>query len=281
MASASPKTLFDLPLEDILVDNVGKYLDLGDIYRFGKCSKVCKVLADSMAATKTEFILINKCATYNILETQFSDFISYIVEKCRQLKYITIFTYVWTYKNFLIELLKNNPQVEIFCALNCENQKHKDALPLVQLTTQKKLKNLVLMRFNLDDNFLIKLSENNNQLREVNFSHCTGFSEDALLKFLEKQPHLGYIDLTSCDITDSDSLLSVIRNTCSKLEILEITGIKGVTKDDISKIKENCPKIKIIDYDPFDSENENDSLSDISMSDQYDDTSMSDQDEDI
>lgn len=234
MASTSPKTLFDLPLEDILVDNVGKYLVLEDIYMFGKCSKDCKVLANAMAAAKS-YLLLNDFEFFDIPDTQLTDFMSWVSQNCRHLRKIMVFTHAVQHNQFLTELLNNNPQLESFCAGSFEDSGTR-IIPLLTLATRKKITELTLVHIFVDNEFLIKLTENNNQLRRINFSWSTGFSEDVLLKLLEKQPHLEHINLKHCDIyfSDIDSFLSAIRNTCPKLEMLDIANVKGVTKADIS-----------------------------------------------
>ncbi|XP_055697087.1 uncharacterized protein LOC129798124 [Phlebotomus papatasi] len=247
MATNSAKTLFDLPVEDILVDNVGKYLDLGDIYKFGKCSKDCKVLANSMAAKISCLHLKDDFNFYDVPEAQLPDFMSWISQNCRHLKiiFITNFTHAWPHNHFLIELLNNNDELLSFRACSLlEDITHTGNIPLFPLATRKNLKELVLMRFNFDDNFLIKFTENNNQLRRIIFNSSMGFSEKVLLEFLKMQPHLEHIDLRGCDIiiSDIDSFISVIKNACPKLGLLEISDIKGVTTADISRIKEKLAK---------------------------------------
>lgn len=240
MAGVNPKTLLDLPMEDILIDNVGKYLNFVDIYNLRKCSKHFEAAADAMAAKKSAFILSEDHASNFFIRSsdeQFNDFTSWVVQRRRPLHFYKIIDFV-LYKPehdyFLCKLLLfNHAPIESFSA--------RSLLPMPSLGIHQlaihdfmcdKLTYLSLDCFKIVNNFLNALAYNNKQLREVRFLECE-FSERALRKFLKKQPRLERIDLTGSVIYEKELFFTVIKKNLPKLKSVIILDVKGVTERDI------------------------------------------------
>ncbi|XP_055708359.1 uncharacterized protein LOC129804786 [Phlebotomus papatasi] len=277
MASANPKTLFDIPIEDILVDNVGQYLRLKDIYNLRMCSKDCEIIADSMAAAKS-FLRVPFDFPCCERKPPSGDVLSWILQNCRRLKTIELGLSInwWRLKmnwlkDFISELLINNPQLESFSSFSYKTLSTELVLPLA--THCKKLKQLSLHGYDFHGDFLCKLAEHNNQLREVDFSWSILPSDDDFPDFFKKQPHLEYIDLKGICITRLNAtLLTTIGNGCPKVKTLNIQHVEGgVNKAKLKEIKEKCPKILTILFEaPYPSESSESDYSDYFYSDYSD-----------
>ncbi|XP_055684737.1 F-box/LRR-repeat protein 15-like isoform X1 [Lutzomyia longipalpis] len=229
-------TLLDLPVEDILVTHIAKYLNWWDLFAFRRCSRSCKGIAERMLAAGLWDLKIYQWAhpkaPYRI-----------IFENCTRLRRISFSTLYWLTDERFRVLLSNNPFLEDVCLIVCVVLRSKGFLALAEHSAN--LRRLTLSHCYFNDDFLRALNENNNQLLKVDFSYSQRFSRGGLQEFFKKQPHLEDINLRGvrCNIRSS---LSVIMRNCPNLHTLDIKGCRGVHEDDVLELAKKCPKLHTI-----------------------------------
>uniref|UniRef100_A0A1L8D7D7 F-box domain-containing protein n=1 Tax=Nyssomyia neivai TaxID=330878 RepID=A0A1L8D7D7_9DIPT len=202
-------TIFDLPVEDVLVTYIGKYLCWQDLLNFAKCSRECREIA-SMLFAKIEKISwsakidLQRTPQHQQLEI-LSDLMNYLSNYAKNLKTIEI---DWDTRSCpadisFAELKEITLKGLQLISMNCKN-----------------LENLIIPYVDVDDDFLVKFKENNNQLRNLDISTSNRISESILEEFFRNQPHLIKIYLDLLDI--HPTTLLAIADICHDIKSLWI-----------------------------------------------------------
>ncbi|XP_055694964.1 uncharacterized protein LOC129796867 [Lutzomyia longipalpis] len=234
------RSLLDLPVAEILVDHVAPYLTREDLTTFRTCSRKCKELADQM------FAGIRKL----VLRSSDKGPIPLILQTCRQLR--EIYFYGMTLSNDQVhQLMSNNRLLESVAIDWCERITSRGLVPLVAC---KKIKNLVLIRMNIHDEFLIEFANNNKKLKSVSFCECYNFSVEALQHFFRNEPELEVINLTYSNI-DISPVLTTISQTCFNLKVIDFRGSIIRDRNVLKNFTKNQHRVQLyIKYYDTDSE---------------------------
>lgn len=225
--SATAKTLFDLPVEDIMVMNVAKYLDIEDLFALRKCSEYCEVLADQMLGG----------LKFAVLDFQRWKRLKPNTDKSVQDILILISTNSRCLRELIFNNIKSLPEVVLFNFLDKNSNLRqieishctiKPSKPFALLPTLAQCKNIIKLtieRSNGYFNFLNILCKHNNHVLEFNCTMCTVMdSRDVqiLKTFFEKQPHMESITFALSSVTKTyfREILQTIAETCRGLKYL-------------------------------------------------------------
>ncbi|XP_055681175.1 F-box/LRR-repeat protein 15-like [Lutzomyia longipalpis] len=234
----SSRTIFDLPVEDIVVPHIGKYLTLRDLLTFRKASVACEYLADAILGRRTK-LTIPPWMTAEHFEV--------ITETCHRVRKVVLDGLDWLTDRLLAKFLQNNPLLEDVTIDSCCGISSRGLRPLAM---SRELRVLSVPKIKFCDDFLQRLGRHNRRLRKVDFSNVCRFSPKYLQSFLETQPCLTVIDLRGARM-DIHSSLFTIPQVCRDLEGLYIDGCFGVTEAAILNIVNKCPKFCEISMDCY------------------------------
>lgn len=214
------RSIFDLPVEDIVITHIAKYLTLVDIFNFRTCSRDCRDLANKMLAGRDEVALTQ--VTEMCGEMSFR----VIVQNCRKLKKFRLHFLSWLTDELLIEFLQNNPLLEMVEFYYCQNVTCEGLRPLVSC---KNIVSLWLALMKCDDKMLQDISLHNNNLVEVNLSSVWKVSAECLMEFFKNQPQLQVIFMPCLE--DGQKVVQTIIEHCPNLRNLCIIDCEPVTDD--------------------------------------------------
>uniref|UniRef100_A0A1B0D7N1 Uncharacterized protein n=1 Tax=Phlebotomus papatasi TaxID=29031 RepID=A0A1B0D7N1_PHLPP len=237
------KTLFDLPVEDIMVTHVAKYLDIGDLFALRMCSEYCKVLADQMLGG-IEFANLDFSRWKRLKpDASVQNMLSLISTNSRCLRKLIICRIEGLAEDVFFNFLDNNAnlrEIEIsYCTIE-------PITPIAKLPTFVNCKNIIKLTINRSKgfvNFLDILCKHNNHLLEIDFESMNHTDDKILKTFLEKQPHMENITFAVCSMTYAREILQTIAETCQDLKYLIFENDWDVGDDIIKTIVKNCPKL--------------------------------------
>uniref|UniRef100_A0A1L8DBA1 F-box domain-containing protein n=1 Tax=Nyssomyia neivai TaxID=330878 RepID=A0A1L8DBA1_9DIPT len=231
----SETTIFDIPVQDIMVDRLAKYLRWEDLVNLRNCSRGARELADCMfnGLTKIQIIHYTGCVKCPF---------DVILQYCRKLRKIYLSNLAWLTDDLLVELLCRNPHLEFFHISLCTNITATGMIPLA--THSKKLQFLFVPHMNFGDEFLNVFNQHNNQLQRIDLAWNERLTGQCLEKFFQNQPNLKKIRLTYVKADVSMSLVTIAK-VCRKLYYMDISHCM-VEVDDrvILDIAENCPDLR-------------------------------------
>ncbi|XP_055678246.1 F-box/LRR-repeat protein 15-like [Lutzomyia longipalpis] len=228
-------TIFDIPVQDIMVDRIAKFLRWEDLVNLRCCSRSAQELADRLfeGLSKLQIIHYTGC-----LKGPFP----FIFRTCRKLRKIYLSNLAWLTNELLVELLCNNPNLEFFHISLCPKITATGLLPLA--THNKKLLFLFMPHMNFDDEFLNLFNQHNHQLLRVDFAWNKKITGPCLQTFFENQPNLTKIRLTYVK-ADISTCLQTIAKVCRKLYYMDISHcVVDVDDHVILGIADNCPDIR-------------------------------------
>ncbi|XP_055684728.1 uncharacterized protein LOC129790912 [Lutzomyia longipalpis] len=245
------REFLDLPLVD-LMPTIAQYLTPKDLFALRSCSRYCKELVDDVGFAHLGIVdLTDSGCGWSLggdeINTSRNALKHSIMLKCRN---------AWQFKwddgddyladDTLFKFLENNPLLEVF-KLDCWGADLEQALqPLLQC------KNLVVLKvrsiLRVDDKFLRVLSQNNNNLKEIDFEFTGGLTPQGIKDFISKQPHLTKIGFPIISAEHQEGLIETIIASCKNLEIIEFESWDNVNLYRLLiRLADCCKKLKIID----------------------------------
>lgn len=206
-------TIFDIPVQDIMIDRIAKYLRWEDLVNLRCCSRDARDLADAMFQGLTKLQIIHYTNSHN------GPF-PFIFRTCHKLRKIYLSNLAWLTDDLLVELLHNNPHLEFVHISLCTRITARGLIPLA--THNKKLLFLFMPHMNFGDDFLNVFNEHNKQLLRVDFAWNKKLTGPCLQTFFENQPNLTKIRLTYVK-ADISACLVTISKVCRKLYYIDVS----------------------------------------------------------
>ncbi|XP_055695909.1 uncharacterized protein LOC129797411 [Lutzomyia longipalpis] len=234
LVSPARATFFDLPLYDVVVTVIAKYLSWYDLYSFSLCSKRCKDIADCMLAKGLDRVTIYGDGKYNLSPYRT------IIQNSMRLRSVVLQHMDKLNNDICQKFLTNNLYLEEVKMYSCQAISSDGLLPLRSCTNLKKLS---LSRMPIDQKFFKAFNEINKNLVEVNITDLNINAEE-LREFLAHQPHLEKITIALRD-TNIKPCLVELPNLCPKLKYLDIHNAYYTSDvhDILKNLPDNCPKL--------------------------------------
>jgi hypothetical protein len=169
-----------------------------------------------------------------------------ILQYCKELTTLSLIGNSSITDNTLRCISKNCLKLENIYLNYCENITYNGVNNI--LLSCKNLKNIEFSGKNINNTFLVNISDNFSRLESLKLKYCYDISDFSINNcFLKTKLKLKHLDLTGCsnDLLSENSIVNIVRK-CNNLESIILQNCKNVNNNVIINLINNCSNLKCI-----------------------------------